>query len=444
MRILQISGSDSEGGSAQVAKVLFESYRERGHHSLLAVGSSMSHDDDDVVLLPRDQARGRWARWCNSSADAVADLRGRMRGAQRLAGTLRAAGEPARWLEVQRGHEDFDFPGSHAVLDLVPTGSGVVHAHNLHWEGAEGRGYFDLRLLPALSHRTPTFLTLHDAWLLSGHCAHSFGCDRWTTGCGACPDLSIYPSVRRDATDHNWSRKREIYRRSRLRVATPSRWLMQRVERSMLAEGILEAKVIPNGLDPTVFHAQDRREARRLVGLAEDETVVLVLGSFFRGDPWRDPAALRAAVEACAETATVIAVGGERDAYPAGAAVQSVPTQTREGLATYLRAADVYLHPARADTFPTAVIEALACGAAVAGTAVGGIPEQVIDGVTGVLTEAGAPSKFAEAVRELVGDRARTAAFGAAAAEDARRRFQLDSQVDAYLDWYAAALSAVP
>ena len=36
-----------------------------------------------------------------------------------------------------------------------------------------------------------------DAWLLSGHCAHSFDCERWRTGCGECPDLGIEPAIRR-------------------------------------------------------------------------------------------------------------------------------------------------------------------------------------------------------------------------------------------------------
>ena len=46
-------------------------------------------------------------------------------------------------------------------------------------------------------------------------------------------------------------------------------------------------------------------------------------------------------------------------------------------VAGYYRASDVYLHPARADTFPTAVLESLACGVPVVATDVGGIPEQV-------------------------------------------------------------------
>jgi len=74
--------------------------------------------------------------------------------------------------------------------------------------------------------------------------------------------LIIYPAITRDATAYNWRWKREIYAKSRLYVATPSRWLMRKVEQSILASAIIEAKVIPNGVDLTVFHPGDRREAR--------------------------------------------------------------------------------------------------------------------------------------------------------------------------------------
>jgi hypothetical protein len=61
----------------------------------------------------------------------------------------------------------------------------IVHCHNLHGE------YFDLHALDWLSARVPVVITMHDAWLLSGHCVHSLGCGRWETGCGKCPDDSL-------------------------------------------------------------------------------------------------------------------------------------------------------------------------------------------------------------------------------------------------------------
>jgi len=60
------------------------------------------------------------------------------------------------------------------------------------------------------------------------------------------------------------------------------------------------------------------------------------------------------------------------------AEVKFVPYQSSpEDVAKYYQIADVYVHAARADTFPNTVLEALACGAPVVATAVGGIPEQI-------------------------------------------------------------------
>jgi len=106
-------------------------------------------------------------------------------------------GQPGRWLDLQLGKEDFSFPDTRHLFHKVGDLPGIVHAHNLHG------GYFDLRVLPWLSRQVPVILTLHDAWLLAGHCAHSFDCQRWKSGCGQCPNLSIPPVAKRDATASN-------------------------------------------------------------------------------------------------------------------------------------------------------------------------------------------------------------------------------------------------
>jgi alpha-maltose-1-phosphate synthase len=68
-------------------------------------------------------------------------------------------------------------------------------------------------------------------------------------------------------------------------------------------------------------------------------------------------------------------------------------------------------------------LEAMACGAAVVASAVGGIPEVVVDGETGVLVPAGDPPALAAAVNELVGDPARAQAMGEAGRERAVTEF---------------------
>ncbi len=60
--------------------------------------------------------------------------------------------------------------------------------------------------------------------------------------------------------------------------------------------------------------------------------------------------------------------------------------------------------PARAETFPNTVLEALACGTSVVATAVGGIPEQIKNGVNGFLVAASDSEEMAARIEQLLSD----------------------------------------
>jgi glycosyltransferase involved in cell wall biosynthesis len=434
LNILQVSTSDILGGAEKVAWNLFKAYPRRGHNSWLAVGRKHS-DDPGVLVIPSEQGRPRWTRTCHKLQDQL-QRRG-LRPASRLARWLALLGEPQRFLDKWRGIEDFHFPGTACLLDVAPHRPDVLHAHNLHGE------YFDLRYLPWISQRVPMVITLHDAWLLSGHCAHSFECDRWKTGCGRCPDLTIHPAIRRDATAFNWHRKRELYADARLYVATPSRWLMQKVEQSMLAPAVVDARVIPNGVDLSVFQPADRQAGREAMGIPSDARVLLFTANVIRRNIWKDYETMRAAIALVAqrlerEAVLFIALGEDAPTERIGSGEVRFVAYLKdpEVVASYYQAADVYVHAAHADTFPNTVLEALACGTPVVATSVGGIPEQIEEGVTGFLTPPGDARAMAARIVQLLSDNALRERFAAAAADSARRRFDLTSQVDSYLAWY--------
>ena len=71
-------------------------------------------------------------------------------------------------------------------------------------------------------------------------------------------------------------------------------------------------------------------------------------------------------------------------------------------------AADLYLHATKADSFPNAVLESLACATPVVATAVGGVPEQIKDGQTGFLVPPNAPGALTRAIQTLLDDLALT------------------------------------
>nr|MDJ0865451.1 glycosyltransferase [Myxococcota bacterium] len=302
-------------------------------------------------------------------------------------------------------------------------------------------------------------VTLHDGWLLSGHCAYSLGCERWRQGCGSCPHLDVYPAARRDATRSNWERKRALYRASRLALVAPSRWLLERARDSILAAAAGPMQVIPNGVDRRVFRPGDRRAARAELGLPPEAPLLAAVGVGLRGHPFKDWPTLSAAVARAAARTTPapeLLVIGEAGGPPrlGRASVRYVPAlDDPSRVARFLQAADLVAHAARpdSDNFPNVVLEALACGTPPVATAVGGIPEQVRgfgeagpaalnpageSEATGVLTPPSDAEALGAALAALLDRPGQRARLAHNAALDAAARFDLERQVDAYAAFY--------
>jgi glycosyltransferase involved in cell wall biosynthesis len=84
---------------------------------------------------------------------------------------------------------------------------------------------------------------------------------------------------------------------------------------------------------------------------------------------------------------------------------------------------DVLVQPSRADNLPLSVLEAMAAGLPVVGTRVGGIPELVIDGVTGRLVEPESPRELADALEQLGRSPELRSELGSKAAERVAEHF---------------------
>ncbi len=123
----------------------------------------------------------------------------------------------------------------------------------------------------------------------------------------------------------------------------------------------------------------------------------------------------------------------------------------REELSAILAAATTFVCPSVYEPLGIVNLEAMACGAAVVGTATGGIPEVVDDGVTGRLVPiaqvqdgTGTPvdpdrfvSDLAGVLTEVVSDPARARAYGEAGRERARSEFSWTAIADATRALYA-------
>jgi len=89
-------------------------------------------------------------------------------------------------------------------------------------------------------------------------------------------------------------------------------------------------------------------------------------------------------------------------------------TGERADVAPSLQQMDLYVQASVAEGMPNSVLEAMAAGLPVVATSVGGTPEVVVDGETGLLVPPRDPVALADAMQKLLEDRTMTDAFGRA------------------------------
>jgi glycosyltransferase involved in cell wall biosynthesis len=118
------------------------------------------------------------------------------------------------------------------------------------------------------------------------------------------------------------------------------------------------------------------------------------------------------------------------------------PLPNPEVLALYAGAEVVAVPSVIPDAFSRVVLEGMAAGRPVIGTAVGGTPELIVDGETGLLVPRRDPAALAGAVERLLTDPALAARLGAAARQRVESRFAPEVSVDRLVALYAAVRAA--
>jgi glycosyltransferase involved in cell wall biosynthesis len=189
------------------------------------------------------------------------------------------------------------------------------------------------------------------------------------------------------------------------------------------------------------------RAVRSELGLGSDDLVVAMV-TVLRPGKGHDVAvaAVRALHERFPHLKLLIVGDGpgraevERLAAPIGPA--AVLTGHRDDVAAVLDAADVLLHPTLIDAFPTVLMEGMAAGVPIVATAVGGIPEIVEHGRTGMLIDSPPdPERVAGELSPLLESAELRSHLGARGRERFEREFTAESWARRLRPIYDAALS---
>lgn len=201
--------------------------------------------------------------------------------------------------------------------------------------------------------------------------------------------------------------------------------------------------VIPNGIRLDKFSPDPalRASARAELGLGD----AWVVGTVGRLDEYKNHLLLiRAMAPHLGPDVRLVIIGDGPMRAELERAVAALPdprtvilTGQRMDVPRLLPAFDVFTLPSRTEGLPLVVPEAMSVGLPVVATAVGGLPNVLDDGVTGLLV----PVEQEPLARALLSlrDPVRAAAMGRAARQAAHERFGAERMVDRYLELYALA-----
>lgn len=190
-----------------------------------------------------------------------------------------------------------------------------------------------------------------------------------------------------------------------------------------------KVSTVPIGADPEKFPTGQRSNLRAELDIDPEATVVLFVGQFSERKGIDEICQLLPDLELEGTEFVFIGSGGEKEQSLKEAIARSQYSNRHvyTGLSSlalrrWFVVSDLLLLPSHAEGRPTVIYEAMASETPVLASAVGGVPEQVVDGETGVLIPPGDVEALEEALISLTGDQARLERMGEAGLERLREK----------------------
>lgn len=410
MNVLHINTHDIQGGAGRALNRLHTSLQRQGVDSHLLVRTRKT-DQDTVAAI-----RGQGIEFA------------------------------FRGLSRRTGFQDLYFPST-SRLSKHPwvQRADVLNLHNIHGH------YFAFTALAHLSHQRPIVWTLHDMWSFTGHCSYSFDCLRWQTGCGKCPYRKTYPAIPIDTSALLWRAKQSVYRRARLTLVTPSRWLADLTRQSPLLNPF-PVHCIPNSVDTDIFRPQDQQTVRSRLNLPIDAFLILFMAESL-DDSRKGGDLLLAALQKLARDVPpshaphLITFGRGGDAWRSQSPfpVHALGMQNNEKeIAAIYTAANVFVLPTRQDNLPNGLLESLACGTPCISFNTGGIPDAIHHLETGYIARPGSVEDLSAGIQQFMNNPALAQQIRKQCRQFAEQNYTLAIQAQRYIDLYTSLISTEP
>ncbi len=329
MKILIIGTTDKLGGAAKVSWEIKTALENEGNQVSMFVADKIS-DDPNVKIIPRIKWR-KILGFLLSSEDFI----------------------KTDWILNTKEFKEAD----------------IIHCHNLH-----GR-FFNLLTLQKMSKIKPVVWTLHDEWAITPHCACTFETNKMKNGLFICPSINTPPRLLWDNTRFLSWRKNSLYQKINLHIVVPSKWLKERVQKTLLVKQNIH--LIHNGIDTNIFKPFYKKEARKKLNLPENKKIILFLADNSKNSPWKGWEYANKILKKYEDRNDILFlnIGNPEDieSYKNIKFIKHINDPNIVSL--YYNSSDIFLFTSIAENFPLVILEAMACGLPIVSFDVGGVKE---------------------------------------------------------------------
>ena len=419
MKIVQINTYDITGGAARAAYRLHRGLLQIGQDCRTLVRYKASTDDSIVGVVPENPPEKVEEEFFLSVA-------------------IQQHYIDSHRTDISNTLFSLPYPGYDlSALPMVQAADII----NLHWV-AQYQSPLTLHKLFALG--KPVVWTLHDHWAFTGGCHYTAGCEEYRHGCAPCPQLADDPFELPAAVLKD---KLKFFEDANLTIVTPSRWMAECARQSRLFKN-LRVEVIPNSLETDVFSPQPKSEARESIGISA-ETITILFGGVNINERRKGFRELKAAIKYCLKDARfqnlvksdkirMICFGRLSDDLNT-VGIPVIPLgylDSDEKISAAYSSADIFILPSLEDNLPNTMLEAMSCGTPVVAFDVGGMPDAVINGVTGQLVPLGDTRQMGKAILSLIFNSEKRGVMGKKCREKIEEQYKLEIQAQRYLELY--------